>query len=240
LTLNHEGAYGATDGVPQTIHSVVPECHFTILATLLGLKISRFYLQWKTIRGSGEVYSSEFVRQHTTELYYSRYVMHSRRGDGGGAGAQVEAVRKQLDATCRTGDQGSWILSLRGLVPGFSYKLHFEWSLADQQLGAFDSVFSTATSSCIVRKPLSESGRNETPSFDLLAHSRKIRVYAEVFEMYPGLTVEEALIGARDMDSAVNTVRVHCSDLVGLQEAGIEKMTYPSGAGALYNFYSFS
>jgi hypothetical protein len=23
-------------------------------------------------------------------------------------------------------------------------------------------------------------------------------------------------------------------------EAGIEKMTYPSGAGALYNFYSFS
>jgi hypothetical protein len=26
----------------------------------------------------------------------------------------------------------------------------------------------------------------------------------------------------------------------GYTEAGIEKMTYPSGAGALYNFYSFS
>ncbi len=26
----------------------------------------------------------------------------------------------------------------------------------------------------------------------------------------------------------------------GASEAGIEKMTYPSGAGALYNFYSFS
>ncbi len=26
----------------------------------------------------------------------------------------------------------------------------------------------------------------------------------------------------------------------GWGEAGIEKMTYPSGAGALYNFYSFS
>ena len=32
-----------------------------------------------------------------------------------------------------------------------------------------------------------------------------------VWDMYPGLTKEEALIGARHMDSSVNTVRVLCT-----------------------------
>jgi hypothetical protein len=34
-----------------------------------------------------------------------------------------------------------------------------------------------------------------------------------VRDLHPGLTSEEALIGARHVDSAVNTVRVHCTDL---------------------------
>jgi hypothetical protein len=34
-----------------------------------------------------------------------------------------------------------------------------------------------------------------------------------VWDMYPGLTKEEALIGARHMDSAVNTVRVLCTSV---------------------------
>jgi hypothetical protein len=71
------------------------------------------------------------------------------------------------DAICRAGGQASWVLSVRGLVPGYSYKLHFKWSIEDEQLGAFDSVFSTATSSCIVRKPLIQSGQHGTSTFDL-------------------------------------------------------------------------
>ena len=34
-----------------------------------------------------------------------------------------------------------------------------------------------------------------------------------VWDMSPGSTEEEALIGARHMDSALNTVRVGCGDL---------------------------
>ena len=33
-----------------------------------------------------------------------------------------------------------------------------------------------------------------------------------MWDMYPGLTEEEALIGTRHMDSAVNTFRVLCTD----------------------------
>ena len=115
--------------------------------------------------------------------------------------------------TCNAGDQASWIISISGLVSGFLYKLHFEWSLADEQQGAFDLVISSATSPYVVRKPLSESGQDGTSTFDLISHSRELRMDVEVWDMYPGLTQEEALIGARHVASAVNTVRVHCTDL---------------------------
>ncbi len=115
--------------------------------------------------------------------------------------------------TCNAGDQARWLLSVRGLVPGFVYKLHFEWSLADEQQGAFDLVISSATSSHVVRTPLSESGQNGTSTFDLISHSKKLRMDVEVWDMYPGLTEEEALIGARTGNSALNTVQVHCADL---------------------------
>jgi hypothetical protein len=100
---------------------------------------------------------------------------------------------------------------VRGLVPGFSYKLHFKWSLADEQQGEFGSVFSAANSSYVVRNPLDESGENGDSTFDLIAQSMKLRMDVAVWDMYAGLTEEEALIGARHMDSAVNTVRVHCT-----------------------------
>jgi hypothetical protein len=113
--------------------------------------------------------------------------------------------------TCRTGGKARWVFAVRGLVPGFSYRLHFKWSLADEQLGAFDWVISTFTSSYVARKPLTESDQNGNFTFDLIAHSRKLRMDVAVWDVYPGLTEEEALIGARHMDSAVNTVRVHCT-----------------------------
>jgi hypothetical protein len=123
------------------------------------------------------------------------------------------------DAICSAGVQATWVLSVRGLVPGYSYKLHFKWSIEDEQLGAFDSVILASTSSYVVRKPLrkelknSQSGTNQngTSAFDLIAHSRKLRMHVVVWDLYEGLTVEEALIGSRHVDAAVNTVRVHCT-----------------------------
>ena len=92
------------------------------------------------------------------------------------------------------------VLSVRGLLPGFLYQLNFKWSVEDEQLGVFDSVISTNTSSYVVRKALTESSRNGAFTFDLIARTKKLRMNAAVWEMYPGLTVEEALIGARNVD----------------------------------------
>jgi hypothetical protein len=102
---------------------------------------------------------------------------------------------------------------VRGLVPGFSYRLHFKWSLADEQLGAFDWVISTVTSSYVARTPLTESGQNGNFTFEMIEHSRKLRMDVAVWDIYPGLKEEEALIGERHMDSTVNTVRVLCKEL---------------------------
>jgi hypothetical protein len=33
--------------------------------------------------------------------------------------------------TCKAGGQARWVFAVRGLVPGFSYKLHFKWSLSE-------------------------------------------------------------------------------------------------------------
>jgi hypothetical protein len=54
-----------------------------------------------------------------------------------------------------------------------------------------------------------------------------------VWDVYPGLTEEEALIGARHMDSAVNTVRVLCTD-----SGSGERTKVPDGEEDewLYNF----
>ncbi len=105
---------------------------------------------------------------------------------------------------------------MRGLVPGFSYRLHFRWFIENEQMGAFDSVIWTVTSSYVARKPLTDSGQNGNFTFDLIAHSRKLRMDVAVWDVYPGLssqrTEEEAMIGARHMDSAVNTVRVRCTE----------------------------
>jgi hypothetical protein len=61
-----------------------------------------------------------------------------------------------------------------------------------------------------------------------------------VWDMYPGLTEEEALIGARHMDSAVNTVRVLCTD----SDSG-ERTKVPDGDGDEWKYrdewqYNFS
>jgi hypothetical protein len=104
---------------------------------------------------------------------------------------------------------------VHGLVPGFLYKLHFEWYDDEQQLVQLNSehsVISTDTSSYKFRKPISESTQNGPSAFDLIAHSRKLHMDVAVRLMYPGLAEEAALMGTRHMDSAVNTVRVQCTN----------------------------
>jgi hypothetical protein len=63
-------------------------------------------------------------------------------------------------------------------------------------------------------KPLTESGQNDTSTFDLITHSRlrKLRMHVSVWDMTcTGVDKkEETLIGGRHMDSAVNTVKVEC------------------------------
>jgi hypothetical protein len=115
--------------------------------------------------------------------------------------------------TCRAGDQVSWMVSVIGLVQCFFDRLHFKWSPADEQLGALDLSISTTTSgSYAVRTPFAERGQNGTSTFELIAQSRKLRMDVAVWDVHPGSIEEEALIGARYMDSAVNTVRVCCTD----------------------------
>jgi hypothetical protein len=114
---------------------------------------------------------------------------------------------------------------VRGLVPGFSYRLHFVWSLVDEQLGEFDAVFSTTDSSYLVRK-LIESGQRGASTFDLIAYSRNLRMDVAVWELYPGLTAEDSLIGARHMDSAINHVKVICKDYA----SGERTRVLPRGA----------
>ena len=56
---------------------------------------------------------------------------------------------------------------------------------------------------------------NDTSTFDLIAHSKKLCVYVEVWDVYPGLQWK-MLIGVRHMDTSVNSVQVHCTDFMGV------------------------
>ena len=81
------------------------------------------------------------------------------------------------------------------------YNLHFKRSLADEHLGAFDSVISATTSLLTYS---SKPSLRAAPS-DLVAYSKKLCLNAAVWDVYLGLRVEEALVGTRHMDSAVNS-----------------------------------
>jgi hypothetical protein len=123
----------------------------------------------------------------------------SNRESGGSASSR--------GPTCRAGVQVSWILSVKGLVSGFVYQLQCAWSLAGQR-ELFDSFITTVTSSYTVRKPLTQGGQNGASVFDMTFH-----MDVKVYDLYPLLTAEEALIGARYVNSAVYTFPVHCTNL---------------------------
>ena len=112
---------------------------------------------------------------------------------------------------------------LSGLVAGFKYEFHFQWFVEGDNYGNYGymwkTIFSTSTSSYQVRQPLSQISQKSrginmnTSVWDAYIPKRgPFEIEVTVRDMHPGLTSEEALIGARIMNSAVNTYHVLCID----------------------------
>jgi hypothetical protein len=135
----------------------------------------------------------------------------------GGNESSVEA------SACRQGGEVYWIVSLSGLVAGFVYEFHFQWFVVEgadkHRHYTWTNNFSTSTSSSTVRQPLYPTSQKtrglniDTSVWDACIPKKDpFVIEVTVRDLHSGLTSEEALIGKRRVDSAVNTVRVHCTD----------------------------
>jgi hypothetical protein len=121
-------------------------------------------------------------------------------------------------SSCREDGEVYWIVSVSGLVPGFVYEVHFEWSLewSGETAYHWKTGFTSSTSSYTVRYPLQRIQKTRVMNIDesgsdaYTAQKGTFVVEVNLRDMHPGLTSEEALIGTRRLDSSVNTVRVHC------------------------------
>ena len=121
-------------------------------------------------------------------------------------------------SACREGGEVYWILSVRGLVAGFEYKFDCEWFvLGTQNTHHWYTIFSSSTSSYTLRQSISQIPRDfsiHTSVWDAFISKRDtFEIEVTVRDMHPGLTNEHALIGARRMNSAVNTARLKCESL---------------------------
>ncbi len=135
----------------------------------------------------------------------------------GGAPSSIET------SACREGGEVHWIVSISGLVAGFVYEVHFEleWSgeNAHKTVFQWNTVFTSSTRSYTVRLPLQRTQKARVINIDASAwdaytpHGDPFFVEVTVRDMHPGLTSEDALIGARRMNSALNAVGVRCRDL---------------------------
>jgi hypothetical protein len=149
------------------------------------------------------------------ECEYSHLATTSSGREQSGADSSI------LTRTCREGGEVYWIVPVRGLVAGFVFEVHFDWSLdlSGENAHHWNTVFTPSASSYTVKHPL-EKGQ-QTRALNIHTSTRDSYVLqkepffveATVRDMRPGLTSEEALIGIRRLNSAVNTVRVRCADL---------------------------
>jgi hypothetical protein len=135
-------------------------------------------------------------------------------------------------SACREGGEVYWVLSVHGLVVGFVYEILFErFVLGKENTHQWYNIFSSSTSSSYtVRQPLSQISQQtralsiDTSLWDAyISKQDPFEIEVTVRDMHPGLTNEEALMGKRRVNSAVNTVLVRCANL----ESG-ERM--PDGA----------
>ncbi len=104
------------------------------------------------------------------------------------------------------------IFSVRGLVAGFVYKVDFEWVVLEKEnTHHWYKYFSSSTSSYTVRQPLSQTSQQARAWLDAyISKQDPYEIEVTVLDMHPGLTNEHDLIGARRMNSAVNTARLKC------------------------------
>jgi FkbM family methyltransferase len=119
-------------------------------------------------------------------------------------------------SACREGGQVYLFVSVRGLFPeqaGFVYELNLKWSReSDKLTHAWTSLLTTQTltrsdtASYTLREPLVQLGVMVLDTYN----NNRFFVDVTVRDMHPALTTEEALIGARHIDSSVNTVRLKC------------------------------
>jgi hypothetical protein len=142
---------------------------------------------------------------------------HSHGEPGREKGGNESSVGASV---CRQGGEVYWIVSLSGLVAGFVYEFHFQCSVVEgadrHRHYTWTNNFSTSTSSYTVRQPLyptSQKGRGvnmNTSVWDACIPKKDPFVIGvTVRDLHPGLTSEDALVGIRNMNSAVNSVRVH-------------------------------
>ncbi len=118
-------------------------------------------------------------------------------------------------SSCTEGGQVDFFVSMRGLVPGFVYEFEIKWTLDDTLTHTWKSVMeNTEKDSYTLREPLMQ--RNDEFPFGMMAWDAykkgddRFWIDVTVCDKYPGLTTEEALIGTRNMDSHVKTVRLKC------------------------------
>jgi hypothetical protein len=148
------------------------------------------------------------------ECEYSHFATTSSGREESGAASSM------VTRTCREEGEVYWIVPVRGLVVGIVFEVHFDWSLdlSGENTHHWNTVFTPSASSYKVKHPLEKSQRTLALNIHTSTQNTNIPqkepffVEVTVRDMRPGLTSEEALIGIRRLNSAVNTVRLRCAD----------------------------
>jgi hypothetical protein len=163
------------------------------------------------------------------ECEYSHFVTTSSGREQSGAASSIEA------RACREEGEVYWIVSVRGLVPGCVYEVHFEWSLdlSGENVHHWNTVFTPSTSTYTGRQTIETSQKTRALNIHTSMRDTYIlqgdpfEIEVTVRDLHPGLTSEEALIGIRRLNSAVNIVRVRCTESgEGMLEGGEDEWEF--------------
>ena len=149
------------------------------------------------------------------ECEYSHFATTSSGREQSGAASSIET------RACREEGEVYWIVPVRGLVAGCVYEVHFEWSLdlSGENAHHWNTVFTPSTSTYTGRQTIEKSQKTRALNIHTSTRNTYIPqkepffVEVTVRDMRPGLTSEEALIGVRRLNSAVNIVRVRCTSI---------------------------
>jgi hypothetical protein len=154
------------------------------------------------------------------------------------AGMEQDGDASSMESiACNAESRVCVIFLVRDLVPGFVYEVQFECEWSGQDEYNWKTEFTPSTRSYTVKLSLDWSQKtralnSQTSMWDTyIPQKDAFEIEVTVRDMHPGLTSEEALIGTRRVNSAVNTVRVRCANL----ESG-ERMPDGGEGEWKYNF----